>query len=123
MAEQEISNSQDFKDYLKCTWANKLTLAGYLSLLATFVLGYLCKETQLSYLGVITCGSLCSSVSLLQSTLFGLETLDTYQEARSYIRKFGKLKETFREIKERDYCTRAGLRLAAKEAGLELGLN
>jgi hypothetical protein len=121
MKKQEITKSEEIRDYLKCTWVNKATLAGYLSLLATPAVYYLGRKsnipTQLLSLGALI--SFGGGMILMGITSFGMETVDTYQEARSYIKKFGKLKERWEDINRGVYCKRVGSKLAAQEAGLE----
>jgi len=110
------------RDYARCVWANKATLAGYLGLGASIdLLVFGNNHDSINFvLSSIILGQI--SGGLLGATAFGLQTFDTYRETRNYISKFGKIKEEYQNLKHKVYCTRVGIRLAAREAGLESSL-
>jgi len=108
------------KDYLKCAYANKFTLAGFIALAANMGLKAMGKPVEYEELYNL---SLAISHNLafgcLVMTWAGLDTFRTYKRTREYIQEFGKIREDYSELKNKFYCSRVGIRLAAKEAGLE----
>jgi hypothetical protein len=110
---------EQIKDYLKCVYANKVALTGYLALPVTFsllTLGRHYDSRVLTALPVIP--FLIAEVGLF-TTSFGCDTFKTYRKTKKYIQKFGTIREDYRYLKNEWYCSRVAIRLAAKEAGLE----
>ena len=58
-------------------------------------------------------------MSLLSSSKYGGETYHAYTRMRSHIQKYNTIDKRFREKFSRIYCTNTGVKMAAKEAGLE----
>ena len=110
------------KDYLKCVYANKFVIAGYIALASDIALITLGKPQSESLGKLYAMSVFClseTSCSFLFPTLLGFETLKTYRKTKNYIQEFGKVREDYRKIKDNWYCSRVGIRLAAREAGLE----
>ena len=105
------------KDYLKCIWANKATLAGYLSLPISLTLSAIAEHEGSKNLFGISQYAAFAGIFLLTSTDFGTHTLKVYNKTREYIKEHGKIKKNQQYNKY--YCSRVAMRLAAKEAGLE----
>jgi hypothetical protein len=111
------------KDYLKCVWANKATLGGYLGLAISIgegVIGLNCENSKTeSVLSALCTLTSIASLQVLAVTDWGSETLTAYRKTKKYIRSFGKMKEKYNRLNENFYCENVGIRLAAREAGLE----
>jgi hypothetical protein len=120
--------SNKFKDYLKCVYANKFTLSGYLLLLAGAcdstntihnIFSSHPKDIALLHHCYIDGMILYSGISLLAITSNGQETYNSYIQARRHIKQNGKLDPRNLEKIRRVYCKKVGIKLALKEANLE----
>jgi len=109
------------EDYLKCVYANKTTLAGYLSLAAGLSMTPFI-ESQPMCLGVLSATGISASLGLLGITKLGIETLETYRDTRKYLEQFNDVRTAYEQIKYKNYCTMVGLRLAIKESNLKRSL-
>lgn len=113
---------QEIINYLKCAYANKVTLAGYTALAvgaACCLVGEQanpCTEEIRSWGAIL---SIDTALFGLCSTMLGLDTYDTYEKTLNHIKQFGTIREDYAQIKNRFYCSRVAIKLAAKEAGLE----
>lgn len=116
--ENKITNSF-LKDYIKCAAANKVTLAGYLSLATGLCIHSFLNTEESGYLQHLAYATTNMGSTLLISTLLGIQTFETYRETRNKLKKFGNIKEIYQKVKNKAYCTRVGMELAAKESGLE----
>ena len=119
----KLKNIRDnVKDYLKCTWANKATLASYL-LLGTYILsraiGIQEDHSQEILRQSVQFISGLGSFELLLLTWGGANTFHTYRRAKKHIEQFEELPSRYIDLKGKWYCTKVAVRLAAKEAGLE----
>ncbi|HLC88549.1 MAG TPA: hypothetical protein VJG49_00790 [Candidatus Nanoarchaeia archaeon] len=110
-------------DYLKCAIANKVTLASLPLFVASSVVAIASfnnyqnlDHLALGAAAVFVAGS-AGSLSFL--TGCGLHTTYTYQKTKKHIKKYNALDERFTSMISSWYCDQAGLKLAAKEAGLE----
>jgi len=107
------------KDYLKCSWKNKFTLAGYLMI----GVGTLDKHTNLLDTYTKTDSILHSEWMIPFGTLFllvttaGLRTLRAYQRTKNHIKRYGEIDACYDKYSSM-YCTRVGMKLAIKENGL-----
>ena len=106
-------------DYLKCVYANKATFTGCVSLAISLALDLSITPEESPYLTAIDETASALASYLLGITWFGLDTFRTYRKSKEYIQQFGKIKESYNELKKEWYCSRVGIKLAAKEAGLE----
>lgn len=119
---------QEIKDYIKCAYANKATLAGFISLPLSIAAGIAGKQLELDHPMIQSVAYLTSSILfmgglyLLHETLYGFDTLEKYQKTKKHILKVGAINQHYSKIHNLFYCSRAGIRLAAKEAGLEATL-
>lgn len=105
---------QFLKDYSKCVWANKFTLAGFASSLL-FVVAIIASRY-----GIIDCTKIpfllsymfLASFGLLFFTRFGLYTLEAYCKAKQLCQRGrGRLLKT----KMLAYCHKVGMELVMKE--------
>lgn len=114
---------QKTKDYLKCVYANKFTLAGYLSLpisASLAVAGHnLAHDNTSGVFYTLAADVGLIGIACLKITSWGNETLKAYNKSKKYIQKFGKIKSDYQGIKDNWYCSRVGMRLAIEESGLE----
>ena len=114
-----ITKKSAVRDYLKCVWSNKATLAGYLLLPIAVGLNVLGRQEECKFLNNLSYISGHIGACLLAATSLGRDTLETYRKARDYMLYFGKVKDEYKNLKDKYYCSRVGIRLAAQEAGLE----
>lgn len=110
------------KDYLKAVKANKFTLASY-GLLAAHVAGIVADVRSDTFdinFGINFLTFLPYAIGLV-STGAGEHTLRAYCQARDIIKNNngGLRGEVINDYESGLYCTRAGIRLAVREAGLE----
>lgn len=109
---------QELKDYTKSVIANKFTLTGYLGMcITTGIVFYIQDETFPTRIYEIVAFGL-SCIPVLGSA-FGLETYETYRKTKKHIKENKKIKIGFKSRHSRYYCRRIGMKLAAKESGLE----
>lgn len=111
--------TQKLKDYLKCAVENRFTLAGYLLFAATVAYDAIGGSSQEidKHFG-LEWAVYWLSFGLLSEALFGFETFKAYQKTKALIEKRGNIDPRFLS-KYKTYCSRKGLNLAIKEAGLE----
>jgi len=109
---------QELKDYLKCATGNRFTLGGYLAMSLFPLLGVveynLTKKFPILSVSLFEFGW----ISLLL-TGCGSGTLKTYREVKEHIQKHGTIDPRFKEKYSEAYCDKIGIKLAAKEVGLE----
>ncbi len=113
--------NNNFRDYLRISYANKFILAGYLGVLGT---GYTTfnafKPTNKDILAQLSgMVGLFASIACLVDTKFGKETVETYRETIDHIDKMNTLDERFQKVLQHHYCLRVGVALAAKDRNLE----
>ncbi len=105
------------REQLRCAYANKYTRCGML-----LVAGGLAKligvddtwgDVELSG-GITAIGA-----GMVYFTEFGKETLRAYQRTKERIEERGFLNDGFKRNYEPYYCSRVGMHLAMKDAGLE----
>ena len=114
---------QAIKDYIKCAYVNKFTLAGFISLAAGIGLTAMGKSSEYEAVRQsLLALTYHAALSCFLPTFLGMDTFMTYRKSRKYIKEFGKIKESYQEIKSQWYCSRVAIELAAKEAGLEATL-
>lgn len=110
-------------EYLKCVWANKATLAGWVLLFGAILLLFFAVYAAVLSKGVaailIPLGLcvLCTALGLclLVLTGFGIETLDEYRRAYRVYRNSSSISPLVGRAKLRRYCTRVGIELALRE--------
>ena len=109
---------QDLTDYAKCAIANKYTFTGYASTILAVGLEYsslpqngLLNATQIGLLGL-------SSIMLGISVL-GYESFRVYKLTKKYIDKHMTINHRLRNLAPKAYCIKIGIKLAARESGLE----
>jgi len=109
---------QEVKDYTKCAIKNKFILSSYVGIGASLLSKYIEHKTGTK---IIRMDDLLinSSVVILGTTQFGLETMHSYRRMREHIKKHGTIRKRFKEKFSPVYCTQTGIKMAAKEAGLE----
>jgi hypothetical protein len=109
---------QEIKDYAKCAIKNKGVLEGYLGIGASLLMPHIGDkmDMDLRCLNLITFGI---SSSLLVMTKCGAYTFKTYRKTKKHIKRTKTIKSRFKHKIPRDYCMEVGLKLAAKEKGLE----
>jgi hypothetical protein len=117
----------DIKDYAKCVYQNKFTFTGYIGVVSFIgvnagriyfdipdfeepwdLVDFLSNSAVFLY-----------SIISLGLTSLGNETMDNYQRTRDHIEQFGRVEDYFDQKMSKTYCTRVGMKLAAKEYGLE----
>lgn len=109
-------------DYLKCSYANKVTLAGnFLFIASSAVIGadladlITIKEEYLAGAG----GVAFSGLLLNGFTLCGFHTLASYRITKNIISRGGDSKlQRLVNIESGLYCNKKGVELALKESGL-----
>jgi len=120
-AKQNNKRWTNIKDYVKCVYANKATLVGYIGAVTSGVLLFHGKpesqELQGLYIASVYSLSQLSSV-LLGATKFGRETFQSYRRAKKHIQEYETINTKYYD-KHKLYCDKVGVRLAAREAGLE----
>lgn len=109
---------QELRDYGKCVFANKYTLIGYTSAALAVGLEYsglsedhLLNATQIGLLGL--------SAIMLSVSVLGYESYRVYRLTKTYIDKHGTINNSLRNLSQKAYCIKIGIKLAAKESGLE----
>ena len=109
---------QDLTDYAKCAIANRYTFTGYASAVLAVGLEYsglpqgnLLNATQISLLGL--------SSFMLYSSVLGYESYRVYKLTKKYIGKHMTISPKLRDLSPKAYCIRIGIKLAARESGLE----
>ncbi len=112
---------QELKDYAKSVIANKFTLTGYVSLGLGAVGAYIFTKTNMPEINIYISNTLFFSYSFLTflGTEFGVETYKAYRKMKNHIQKHNTIESRFKIRFSQDYCVRTGIKLAAKEAGLE----
>jgi len=115
-------NKENIKDYLKCVYANKFTLAGYIGLTSAFT-AIIFKEPLINQItheayAIIIGITFGYSMFSLGVTSFGTETLDSYKRTKNNVNKYGTINDVY-YYKHSMYCNKVGVKLALKEAGLE----
>ncbi len=109
------------KDYFKCAVANRILLLGYVSV-GAYVLGKTI-EHSCDLPSTEWSDTLVGCVMQLTTTLTscGLETFRQYRKTKKFISENGTVlgapKKKYDETLW--YCNRTGIRLAAREEGLE----
>lgn len=110
---------QWLKDYSKCAVKNKFVLGGYITLISSFAMSYVESRTGIKYPVSSDILFTTGSLSLLIAR-FGVETYLAYTRTKKHINEFGTIDKRFgNRFLSGSYCTQAGIRLAAKDAGLE----
>lgn len=121
---------QELKDYAKCAVRNRAVLGSYactgvgLSLLTLLITSIEPETgTQLSTMdAVLFFGGVgtfdVGSVSLGLTEL-GTPTYNSYRRMREHIKKHGTIDQRFKDSFSPFYGTQVGIKMAAKEAGLE----
>lgn len=115
---------QGLKDYAKCAYYNRVTLAGFVSFVSGGVAlsvgltdySHCNWDKAITWSGVAV---LYVSHFPVYITSFGGETLAAYYRTKSHIMKFGRIHPKFQEKMNRVYCSRVGFKLAIQEATLE----
>ncbi len=110
-------------DYVKCSIRNKFTLAGYLGVAigTTFhVVGFAFNQHDFQY--AAACIDFPAALCLLL-TGFGHDTYDTYAKTKKRFQRHGSLNYGFIELYSDVYCNRVGLKMAAREAGIEISFD
>ncbi len=98
-------------DYLKCIVANRFTLAGCVLV----VIGFLAPEIP-PWLGFILVSFGGGNIG---GTHFGIPTLIAYRRTKADIARRWTINGAYL-TRYKDYCGRCGVRLAAKEAGIQI---
>ena len=112
------------KDYAKCVLANKFTLAGYAFTVSSYpfcsdIFNWLNGESNINFNVGIGLTLISLGAVLLSSTEFGVGTYDIYERTKKHIAGSGNIGNGFAFCFSSVYCDKIGLKLAAKEAGLE----
>lgn len=114
------------KDYLKCVWANKFTLVGWVLLIGAlltkiFFLAAV-NEEEMNPFYFLTVLGFALGVCLLALTVGGIQTLDAYQRAMYIYRRRRSISYLVSMSDEEGiYCSQVGIRLALREACAEEG--
>ncbi len=110
------------RDYLVAMWANRPNLVGRLFLgVSPFLwqeayVRALADEGGAYFLAALTT-TLCG-VFLEGATHFSLETVREYRKTRRILQEQGMTRSIQERYRRTRYCNRAGIRQAAREAGL-----
>ncbi len=106
------------KNYVKCVYVNKITLAG-LVLVTAGTTSMIQNPSENLILGfcLLGVGGFLGGI-----TVFGLETYMAYKRTRKNLEKYGDVPKSFKSKYENSYCTNKGCNLAIKESKLEKGL-
>ena len=99
--------------YLKCVYANKATLLGFVFLVCAVLFGFTSDMQEPMWRGLVIIMSFCS-LCLLFLTFAGLDTMDTYCRTREII-AFGSVELARRTVRPAAYCTKVGFELALRE--------
>ncbi len=109
---------QGIKDYAKCVYANKFTLVGALGMISSGILLSFVEMSPEKFNNFINY-VVSPSFVLLCTTAAGAETFIAYRRIKNHIEKYTVLDEKIIDAFSKSYCTRAGLKLAVREIGLE----
>lgn len=101
-----------FPVYLKCVWANKATLAGYL-LLPPGLIGISVNQDSLGLLVFFGCWFW--GIVLLTLTAGGLDTMQAYLRTKEGLSEYGVEYLARSKNKYFVYCGKVGYRLAVRE--------
>lgn len=108
---------ENILDYAKCLAANRVTLINAPLFMFSFyslaALPHDSKYSEISFAAAVI------TSATLYLTGCGMHTYNTYRRVKKHIKKKGTLDQKFTAKISEWYCDQAGLRLAAKEAGLE----
>lgn len=95
------------KLYLRCVWANKFTLAGYIWVVITVgILRSADPHCMLIYY---------PGIFFLQITNFGTETMTYYQRATVNIQRYGLLRASHGMRAQNAYCRKTGIEMAKRD--------
>ena len=111
---------QGIKDYARSAVANKFTLLGYASMASVPLFAYLSRQTHSDIPAVISYVLFFEGLGSLAVSMLGFPTFNCYRKMRSHIEKHGRIDERFEHEFSTDYCVQIGIKMATKEAGLEI---
>ena len=110
-------------DYLKCAIANKVTLVSMPSFVASSAVAIASFNDSSNLDNLALCAAAVFVAGITGSLSFftgcGLHSMYTYQRTKKHIIRYNTLDERFAAEMSDWYCDQTGLKLAAKEAGLE----
>jgi hypothetical protein len=109
---------QGIKDYTKCAIENKFVIGSYMGIGLAYLIKYVENETGIK-LPIIDDLLLYASSAVLGSTKLGAETYKAYRKMRNHIKEYDTIDQRFKGKFSSFYCTQKGIKLAAKEGGLE----
>ncbi len=109
---------QGIKDYAKCAVRNKFIIGSYAGIGLSILLKYVEHETG-TQIPVVDDLLYYASFGTLGATQLGLETFNAYRRMRKHISEHGTIEPRFKDKFSSMYCTQTGIKMAAKEAGLE----
>ncbi len=106
------------RDYARCVARNRFALAGYASIVLSFLSEYIEHETHSQLL--VSPGDIMFYAGLLNlaATQAGIGTYDVYKITREHIDRHGTIDSLFKKLFSSSYCARTGLLMAAEESGL-----
>ncbi|MBR9705638.1 hypothetical protein GOV14_01255 [Candidatus Pacearchaeota archaeon] len=109
---------QGIKDYAKCVARNKFVISGGIAVGLSVLTKYIEHATgnQIPIVGNLL---YYSGFMTLGSTYLGLETFKAYKRMKKHIKKHGIIDPRFKDKFSNLYCTQLGIKIAAKEEGLE----
>ncbi len=103
------------KNYFRCVYENKFTLTGYISAFVVAGINTIGPELG-EYLPATNLVLGLSTAGNLLMTMFGLETLVTYNKVSDYLKQTGgQLDDHVDHLYSAPYCTKAGRNLAKKK--------
>jgi hypothetical protein len=103
-------------DIIRTTYANKYFLAG---ILVSIGGAYVHAVQENKNAQILTPSPVVIGGSLLLATEFGRETRRVFKRTEDAIIHNNEIPITYQKIQSTQYCTRAGMRAAAKKHGLE----
>jgi hypothetical protein len=105
------------REQLRCAYANKYTFSGIVLMAGGFAKLVGVDESWMDV--QLSVGTMFIGACLGYFTEFGKETLKAYQQTKERIEHRGFLNDGFKRNYEAHYCSRVGMHLAMKDAGLE----
>ena len=104
---------RELPNFIKCAVANRYSFLGYAALITS---AFLFKENPEN---LNTYNFLALAGLNLLFTKGGELTHSSYRRTKNHIAKFNRIDKRFVRRFDKDYCVQLGIRLAAREAGLE----
>ncbi|MCA9458921.1 MAG: hypothetical protein KC550_00065 [Nanoarchaeota archaeon] len=106
-----------FGEFIRCSFANKVALGGYI-LMGSSGLGEILESS--TGINIDTSLAYCGGYMFLMVTNFGRETYEVYKNTKRSILKTGTVPSNYLKLFHNTrYCAKSGINLALKEFNLE----